>query len=66
MVKARRNAIHPSGSQVAADAIPAGRVYPEQSLYACSSSPKLVKRPSNAPMRAAPNQAIEGEVDSRW
>jgi isocitrate lyase len=52
MVKAGLQSIYVSGWQVAADANLAGQTYPDQSLYPADSAPALVKRISNALLRA--------------
>jgi len=52
MVKAGLSAIYLSGWQVAADANLAGHTYPDESLYPANSAPTLVKRISNALLRA--------------
>src|SRR6266568_780355 len=64
-VKAGVPAIYLSGWQVAADANDSLSMYPDQSLYAVSSVPTVVKRINNALMRADQIQWMEGsgEVD---
>ncbi len=52
MVKAGLQAIYLSGWQVAADANLSEQVYPDQSLYAASSVPAVVRRINNALRRA--------------
>jgi isocitrate lyase len=52
MVDAGLKAIYLSGWQVAADANAAGQMYPDQSLYPCSSAPALVRAINNAFRRA--------------
>jgi isocitrate lyase len=52
MVKAGLNAIYLSGWQVAADANLSEQVYPDQSLYAATSVPAVVRRINNALRRA--------------
>jgi isocitrate lyase len=52
MVKAGLKAIYLSGWQVAADGNLAEDVYPDQSLYPCSSAPALVRRLNKALRRA--------------
>src|SRR5258706_4983574 len=59
-VKAGVPAIYLSGWQVAADANDSLAMYPDQSLYAVSSVPTVVKRINNALMRADHIQTIEG------
>jgi isocitrate lyase len=64
-VKAGVPAIYLSGWQVAADANDSLSMYPDQSLYAVSSVPTVVKRINNALARADQIQWMEqsGEVD---
>jgi isocitrate lyase len=52
MVKAGLKAIYLSGWQVAADANLSEQVYPDQSLYAATSVPAVVRRINNALRRA--------------
>jgi isocitrate lyase len=52
MVKAGLQAIYLSGWQVAADANLSEQVYPDQSLYAATSVPAVVRRINNALRRA--------------
>src|ERR1700693_3433014 len=58
-VKAGVPAIYLSGWQVAADANDSLSMYPDQSLYAASSVPTVVKRINNALMRADQIQTME-------
>ncbi len=65
-VKAGVPAIYLSGWQVAADANDSLQMYPDQSLYAVSSVPTVVKRINNALLRADQIQTgwrATGEVD---
>jgi len=64
-VKAGVPAIYLSGWQVAADANDSLSMYPDQSLYSVSSVPTVVKRISNALIRADQIQHMEGkgEID---
>jgi isocitrate lyase len=64
-VKAGVPAIYLSGWQVAADANDSLQMYPDQSLYAVSSVPTVVRRINNALARADQIQWMEGsrEVD---
>jgi isocitrate lyase len=64
-VKAGVPAIYLSGWQVAADANDSLSMYPDQSLYAVTSVPTVVKRINNALQRADQIQHMEGkgEVD---
>ena len=61
-VKAGLSAIYLSGWQVAADANDSLQMYPDQSLYAASSAPTVVKRLNNALMRA--DQIAWAEAES--
>ena len=65
-VKAGVPAVYLSGWQVAADANDSLQMYPDQSLYAVSSVPTVVRRINNALARADQIQWMEGsgEVDS--
>ncbi len=64
-VKAGLKAIYLSGWQVAGDANSGGQMYPDQSLYAVDSVPKVVQRINNTFKRADEIQWSEGkdEVD---
>jgi len=62
-VKAGLKAIYLSGWQVAGDANSSGEMYPDQSLYAVDSVPKVVKRINNTFMRADQIQWSEGKND---
>ena len=62
-VKAGVPAIYLSGWQVAADANDSLQMYPDQSLYAVSSVPTVVKRINNALARADQIQWMEGTGD---
>ena len=66
MVKAGLQSIYVSGWQVAADANLAGQTYPDQSLYPADSAPALVKRISNALLRADQIATAEGDTSTRW
>jgi isocitrate/methylisocitrate lyase len=61
MVRAGLKSIYLSGWQVAADANLNGHTYPDQSLYAATSAPALVRRLNNALLRA---DQIEHAEDS--
>jgi isocitrate lyase len=63
-VKAGVPAIYLSGWQVAADANDSLTMYPDQSLYAVSSVPTVVKRINNALQRADQIQHMEGKGDT--
>jgi len=65
-VKAGVPAIYLSGWQVAADANDSLSMYPDQSLYAVSSVPTVVKRINNALARADQIQTMEGKGDVDW
>ncbi len=62
-VKAGVPAVYLSGWQVAADANDSLSMYPDQSLYAVSSVPTVVKRINNALARADQIQTMEGKGD---
>ena len=66
MVQAGLKAIYLSGWQVAADANLAGQTYPDQSLYPSNSAPALVRRISNALLRADQIETAEGESSTYW
>src|SRR6266542_4008058 len=66
MVKAGLEAIYLSGWQVAADGNVAGHTYPDQSLYPVSSAPALVKRITNALLRADQIDWSEGRNGTHW
>jgi isocitrate lyase len=66
MVKAGLEAIYLSGWQVAADGNLSGQTYPDQSLYPVSSGPALVRRISNALLRADQIDAAEGRNGTYW
>jgi isocitrate lyase len=65
-VRAGVPAIYLSGWQVAADANDSLTMYPDQSLYAVSSVPSVVRRINNALMRADQIQTMEGNSDLDW
>ena len=65
-VRAGVPAIYLSGWQVAADANDSLQMYPDQSLYAVSSVPTVVKRINNALLRADQIQTMEGKADVDW
>ncbi|MGE5639274.1 MAG: isocitrate lyase [Clostridia bacterium] len=65
-VRAGVPAIYLSGGLVAADANDSLSMYPDQSLYAVSSVPTVVKRINNALLRADQIQAMEGRDDIDW
>src|SRR5687768_2950936 len=60
-VRAGVPAIYLSGWQVAADANDSLSMYPDQSLYATTSVPTVVRRINNALMRADQIQTMEGK-----
>jgi isocitrate lyase len=66
MVKAGLEAIYLSGWQVAADANVAAEVYPDQSLYPCSSAPALARRINKALLRADQIEHAEGSPNGRY
>src|SRR5690349_8648247 len=65
-VKAGVPAIYLSGWQVAADANDSLSMYPDQSLYAVSSVPTVVKRINNALQRCDQIDHAEGKSDTDW
>jgi len=65
-VKAGVPAVYLSGWQVAADANDSLSMYPDQSLYATTSVPTVVKRINNALMRADQIQTMEGTGEIDW
>jgi isocitrate lyase len=66
MVRAGLEAIYVSGWQVAADANSSGMTYPDQSLYPADSVPRLVRRISQALLRADQIEHAEGGVKYHW
>jgi isocitrate lyase len=66
MVRAGLEAIYISGWQVAADANSSGMTYPDQSLYPADSVPRLVRRISQALLRADQIEHAEGGVKHHW
>jgi isocitrate lyase len=66
MVRAGLEAIYISGWQVAADANSSGMTYPDQSLYPADSVPRLVRRISQALLRADQIEHAEGGVKRAW
>jgi isocitrate lyase len=65
-VRAGVPAIYLSGWQVAADANDSLHMYPDQSLYAVSSVPTVVRRINNALLRADQIQTMEGKGEIDW
>ena len=65
-VKAGLRAIYLSGWQVAADANDSLQMYPDQSLYAVSSVPTVVRRINNAFQRTDQIHHAEGQSDIDW
>jgi isocitrate lyase len=65
-VRAGVPAIYLSGWQVAADANDSLSMYPDQSLYAVSSVPTVVRRINNALLRQDQIQTMEGTGDIDW
>ena len=66
MVRAGLQAIYLSGWQVAADANLSEQTYPDQSLYAATSAPALVRRLNNALRRADQIHYLEGTNSTFW
>src|SRR5690349_9444503 len=65
-VKAGVPAIYLSGWQVAADANDSLSMYPDQSLYAVSSVPTVVRRINNALQRCDQIHHMEGKHEIDW
>jgi isocitrate lyase len=65
-VRAGVPAIYLSGWQVAADENDSFQMYPDQSLYAVSSVPTVIRRINNALLRADQIQTMEGNGDIDW
>ena len=65
-VKAGLNAIYLSGWQVAGDANDSLQMYPDQSLYAVSSVPTVVRRINNTLRRADQIATMEGDTSIDW
>ena len=65
-VKAGLQAIYLSGWQVAADANLAGQMYPDQSLYPCTSVPQVVARINQTLRRADQIHQAEGKNGTYW
>lgn len=66
MVSAGLKAIYLSGWQVAGDANDALQMYPDQSLYPVSSVPNVIRKLSNALVRADQIQHMQGKSDTYW
>ncbi len=65
-VQAGLKAIYLSGWQVAADANDSGHMYPDQSLYPVDSVPNVIRRISNALMRADQIHHMNGKNGVYW
>jgi len=65
-VRAGLKAIYLSGWQVAADANLAGHMYPDQSLYPCTSVPEVIRRINRALQRADQIHHAEGKNSVHW
>ena len=65
-VQAGLRAVYVSGWQVAADANLWGHMYPDQSLYPCSSVPQLVRAINNSLLRADQIQHATGKGEVQW
>ena len=66
MVRAGLKAIYLSGWQVAADSNAAGAMYPDQSLYPCSSGPELARKINRTLQRADQIEHMEGGAKRDW
>ena len=65
-VRAGLKAVYLSGWQVAADANLAGQMYPDQSLYPCTSVPEVVRRINRTFQRADQIHHAEGKNGIHW
>ncbi|MDH4023218.1 MAG: isocitrate lyase, partial [Gammaproteobacteria bacterium] len=65
-VQAGLQAIYCSGWQVAGDGNSSGEMYPDQSLYAVDSVPKMVERINNALLRTDQIHHMEGKASIDW
>jgi len=65
-VQAGLKAIYCSGWQVAGDGNSSGDMYPDQSLYAVDSVPKMVERINNALLRTDQIHHMEGDSRTDW
>jgi len=65
-VQAGLKAIYCSGWQVAGDGNSTGDMYPDQSLYAVDSVPKMVERINNALLRTDQIHHMEGDSKIDW
>ena len=65
-VQAGLKAIYCSGWQVAGDGNSTGDMYPDQSLYAVDSVPKMVERINNALLRTDQIHHMEGDTRIDW
>ena len=65
-VRAGLKSIYLSGWQVAADANLAGHMYPDQSLYPCTSVPEVIRRINRALQRADQIHHAEGKNGIHW
>ncbi|MBI4458286.1 isocitrate lyase [Candidatus Uhrbacteria bacterium] len=65
-VRGGLKAVYVSGWQVAADANSSGQTYPDQSLYAVDSVPKLVQRINDALYRQSEIERAEGAGANHW
>jgi isocitrate lyase len=66
MVRAGLQAIYLSGWQTAADNNTSGHMYPDQSLYAVTAVPELVRRINNTLRRADQIEWSEGKAGRYW
>jgi isocitrate lyase len=65
-VQAGLKAIYCSGWQVAGDGNSSGDMYPDQSLYAVDSVPKMVERINNALLRTDQIHHMDGDTRTDW
>ena len=65
-IQAGLKAIYCSGWQVAGDGNSGGEMYPDQSLYAVDSVPKMIERINKALMRTDQIHAMNDDYDIDW
>jgi len=65
-IQAGLKAIYCSGWQVAGDGNSGGEMYPDQSLYAVDSVPKMINRINNALVRTDQIHSMDNDFDIDW
>ena len=65
-IQAGLKAIYCSGWQVAGDGNSGGEMYPDQSLYAVDSVPKMINRINNALIRTDQIHSMNNDFDIDW